>query len=157
MWFSNETDFSLYTALRGIRGKHMATPSKGIHIGLWVLQVLLGLAFLGAGFMKLSTPIEELTTMGMTWAGDMPALARFIGLSEFAGGLGLILPSATRILPKLTWIAAALLCLVMVLAFGYHVVIEGKLDNVGGSVVLGLLAAAVAVGRFKYAPISPRN
>jgi hypothetical protein len=45
----------------------------------------------------------------------------------------------------------------MVLAFGYHVVIEGKLDNVGGSVVLGLLAAAVAVGRFKYAPISPRN
>ena len=58
----------------------MATPSKGIHIGLWVLQVLLGLAFLGAGFMKLSSPIEELTKMGMTWAGDMPSLARFIGL-----------------------------------------------------------------------------
>ena len=123
----------------------MATPSKGIHIGLWVLQVLLGLAFLGSGFMKLSTPIEELTKMGMTWAGDMPALAR------------LILPSATRILPQLTWIAAALLTLVMVLAFGYHVVVEGKLDHVGGSVVLGLLSATVAVGRFKFAPISPRT
>lgn len=107
--------------------------------------------------MKLSTPIEELTKMGMTWAGDMPALARFIGLSEFAGGLGLILPSATRILPQLTWIAAALLTLVMVLAFGYHVVVEGKLDHVGGSVVLGLLSATVAVGRFKFAPISPRT
>lgn len=134
----------------------MATPSKALHIGLWVLQALLGLAFLGAGFMKLSTPIDELVKMGMTWAGDMPGLARFIGLSEFAGALGLILPAATRIQPRLTWIAAALLTLVMVLAFGYHVVGGHPFSATAPSMVLGLLAAIVAVGRARLAPIAPR-
>jgi hypothetical protein len=90
--------------------------------------------------------------MGMAWAGDMPNLARFIGVAEFAGGLGLILPAATRIQPRLTWIAAALLCLVMVLAMGFHLVVERSVDHIGGSVVLGLLTAVVAVGRARVAP-----
>jgi putative oxidoreductase len=130
--------------------------SKGWNIGLWVLQVLLGLAFGAVGFMKLATPIDELVKMGMTWAAELPFLARFIGASELLGGIGLILPAATRIKPILTPIAAALLAVVMVLAVGYHVVIEGKPETSGGAFVLGVLSALVAWGRLSKAPIRPR-
>ena len=33
--------------------------SKALHIGLWVAQVLLFLAFMGAGGIKLATPAES--------------------------------------------------------------------------------------------------
>lgn len=131
----------------------MTTPSRGWHIGLWVLQVLSGAAFIMIGGMKLTTPIAELVKMGMTWAESMPWLPRFIGASELAGGLGLILPAATRIKPFLTPLAAALLCLVMVFAVGYHVVNGDTIDHTMPSVVLGALCAFVAYGRLKRAPL----
>jgi putative oxidoreductase len=134
----------------------MTSPSRGWHIGLWVLQVLLGAAFIMSGGMKLATPIAELVKAGMTWAESMPWLPRFIGASEFAGGLGLIVPAATRIKPFLTPLAAALLCLVMVLAAGYHVVNGDTIGHTMPSVVLGALCAFVAYGRFKRAPVAAR-
>lgn len=130
-------------------------PSKGLNIGLWVLQVLLGLAFIASGLMKLTTPIDDLVKAGMTWAAEMPWLPRFIGLSEFLGGLGLILPAATRILPILTPIAASLLTVVMVLAVGVHLA-AGDVAHSPPAFILGALSAFVAFGRFKKAPIAAR-
>lgn len=131
-----------------------AQPSRGLHLGLWVVQVLLAVAFGMAGLMKMTTPIEELGK-NLPWVLELPGLARFIGVSEFAGALGLILPSATRIQPKLTGIAAAALVVVMVLAVGFHVM-KGELAHTAPSLVLGALSAFVAWGRLKAAPISPR-
>ncbi len=131
--------------------------NKTLHIGLWVVQALLALAFLGAGFMKLTTPIDELVKAGMTWAQDPLWLARFVGAAEFAGGLGLILPAALRIAPKLTGVAAAALTLVMVLAEVVHVRLGDGVGQMVPAFVLGALSAFVAWGRLKAAPIAPRG
>jgi uncharacterized membrane protein YphA (DoxX/SURF4 family) len=130
-------------------------PSKALHIGLWVVQALLGVAFLGAGFTKLTQPLDQLATQ-MTFVTYTPAaLVRFIGLAEVLGALGLVLPAATRILPFLTPLAATGLATIMVLAMGTHAT-HGELQVLPANLVLGGLAAFVAWGRFKKAPISPR-
>lgn len=132
----------------------LAAPTgKGLHIGLWIAQALLAVAFGMAGMMKLTTPMEQLAA-GMAWVQSSPeALVRFIGLSEVAGALGMILPAATRIKPILTPLAAVGLVTIMVLAAGVHVSYgEAPIPNV----VLGGLAAFVAWGRYKKAPIAGR-
>lgn len=126
-----------------------------MNIGLWVLQVLLAALFGMAGAFKLFTPIEELARQ-MSWVDvSSPALARFIGASEIAGAIGLILPAATRIFPRLTPLAAAALALVMVLAAGTHV-LHNEMAGVAFPAVLGLLSGLVAWGRWVRAPIAPR-
>jgi putative oxidoreductase len=123
---------------------------------LWVLQVLLGLAFVAAGFPKLIQPFAELAQQ-LAWVSDVPeVLVRFIGVAEVLGGLGLILPAATRILPWLTPVAAAGLALDMLLATLFHLVRgEGGVGVV--PLLLGLLAALVAYGRWRVAPILARR
>jgi putative oxidoreductase len=133
-----------------------ASPSKALRIGLWIVQILLGLAFLAIGSMKLFTPIDDLVKQGMTFASDNPWLPRFIGTSEVLGALGLILPSVTRIMPKLTVAAAAGLIAVMVLAVGYHVAIEKAPAHAAGPIVFALLLGFVLWGRAKAAPIAAR-
>ncbi len=132
-----------------------SSTSPRWHIALWILQVLLALAFLASGGMKLTTPIDELVKMGMTWAADMPWLPRFIGASEVAGGLGLVLPAATRIAPVLTPIAAAALCFVMVLGVGVHA-FSSDIAHAPPAFILGVLCAVVAYGRLVRAPIRPK-
>ncbi|MBE2250935.1 MAG: DoxX family protein [Myxococcus sp.] len=129
------------------------TPSRGLHLALWVAQVLLALAFLGAGWMKAFSPMEELVK-NMDWARAMPeALVRFIGISELLGGGGLVLPAATRIKPGLTALAAV----VMVLAAIFHVTRGEIVPAVVVNAVMGGMAAFIAWGRGKAAPIQPRR
>lgn len=126
--------------------------SKGWHIILWILQVLLALSFGMAGFMKLTMPIAELSKQ-LPWTAEVSeALVRFIGASELAGALGLILPALTRIRPSLTIAAALGLVLVMILAAGFHLM-RGETAGMVPSLVLGLLAGVVAWGRSKKVPI----
>lgn len=133
----------------------VAPSSKALHIALWAAQLVLGLAFLMAGFTKATQPMEVLATQ-MPWSAVVgTALTRFIGVSELLGGVGLILPALTRIQPRLTPLAGAALALVMVLAALFHIV-RGEYPVVGFNAVLGALAAFVAWGRFKKAPIAPR-
>jgi hypothetical protein len=92
----------------------------------------------------------------MPWTAEVGAgMVRFIGISELLGGLGLVLPSLTRIQPRLTALAALGLVVVMVLAAGFHVT-RGEFQHVPMNLVLGGLAAFVAWGRAMKAPISPR-
>lgn len=128
---------------------------RGLHIGLWVVQVLLALAFGMAGVMKLTTPIEGLVAQGLNYAADIPGLIRFIGASELAAAIGLILPSLTRIQPRLTALAAAGLVLIMILAALFHAS-RGEFSAIGINAVIGGLAGFVAWGRGKRAPIAPR-
>lgn len=114
---------------------------------LWIVQGLLALLFLFAGGMKLVLPLEAL-------AGSVPLpgpFLRFIGVAEALGALGLILPGLLRTRPGLTPLAAAGLVIIMI---GATVV-----TLVGGDValaliplVVGLLAAFVAYGRWRLAP-----
>ena len=68
---------------------------------LWIVQILLGLAFLMAGFMKATQPVEKLS-QNMAWVNDFsPTQVRIIGMLEVLAGIGLILPMLTNILVKL--------------------------------------------------------
>ena len=136
---------------------HTATQSRrGLRAALWVVQVLLAVAFGMSGLMKLSTPIADLAAQ-MAWVGSVPPmLVRFIGAAELAGAIGLILPALTRIQPRLTALAAVGLIVVMVLASVVHAT-RGEFGMLPVTVVLGALAAFVAWGRGKAAPITPRG
>lgn len=131
------------------------TSGKGLNIALWVGQGLLAAAFAMAGIMKVTKPIAELGAQ-MGWVSWVPPeLVRFIGASELLGAIGLIGPAVTRIKPGLTALAAVCLTLVMVLAAGAHVM-HADFAHVAPSILLGSMAAFVAWGRFKKAPIAPR-
>lgn len=130
-------------------------PSKAMHVGLWVAQALLALAFGMAGAMKTFTPIDELVKR-MPWFASVPFLPRFIGPAEIAGALGMILPAATRIRPALTPLAGVGLATIMVLAAGMHLV-RGELQMVPVNVVLGGLAGFVVWGRSRKVPIEARR
>ena len=126
--------------------------SKVWNVGLWVGQILLAGMFLMVGAMKTFTPIEELSHT-IPLAREMPLLARFIGVSELAGAIGLILPAALRIRPQLTILAAGALALVMVLAMIYHL-FKGEYVAIGTNLVLGVIGALIVFGRLNKAPIS---
>ena len=115
---------------------------------LWIVQGLLALLFLFAGVMKFIMSIEE-----MTRQIQMPAaFLWFIGVAEICGGLGLILPSLLRIRPGLTPLAAAGLVIIMIGATIVSLMI-GPVALAAMPFVVGLLAAFVAYGRWKLAPI----
>lgn len=60
--------------------------------------------------------------MGMSHAGVLPYwLLRFLGISELAGALGIILPALTRIKPVLTPLAALGFTTIQLLALGFRV------------------------------------
>lgn len=115
--------------------------------GLWTVQGLLAALFLFAGGMKLVLPIEE-----MTKEIQMPGLfLRFIGVAEVLGALGLILPGLLRIRPSLTPLAAAGLVIIMIGATALTLA-TGGVATALIPLVVGLLAAFVAYGRWRLAP-----
>jgi putative oxidoreductase len=137
-------------------GVESRSRSKALSVSLWVVQALLAAAFGMAGIMKTTMPIAELAEK-MVWPGALPpGLVRFIGVSELAGAIGLILPAVTRIRPVLTPLAAGGLVVVMILASVFHVT-RGEFQAPPINLTLGALAAFVAWGRFKKAPISDRR
>jgi uncharacterized membrane protein YphA (DoxX/SURF4 family) len=116
-------------------------------MALWTVQAVLALLFLFAGGMKLIMPIEALTKQS-----PLPGLfLRFIGVCEVAGALGLILPRLLRIRQALTPLAAAGLVIIMI---GATVVTlaGGQVGPALIPVVVGLLCAVVAYGRWSPAP-----
>jgi uncharacterized membrane protein YphA (DoxX/SURF4 family) len=118
-----------------------------MNVALWAVQALLAVAFLAAGFMKASQPIARLAT-SMAWVKAVPsALVRFIGVAEVLGAIGLVLPLLTGILPWLTPLAAVGLMIVMLGAVAFHGS-RHEYPAIGFNVVLFVLAAFVAYGRF---------
>ena len=67
----------------------------------------------------------------------------FIGIAEVLGALGLILPVALNLQPRLTTLAAVGLTVIMIGAFGTHVAM-GEVAQAVPSLVLGCLCGFVA-------------
>ncbi len=131
-----------------------STPSKALHITLWVVQVALALAFGMIGVTKLTTSEADLIQQ----SGELiekygVGLIRFIGISEVLGALGLILPAALRILPILTPLPCLGLAIIMGLATALH---ASKGEPIVFQLVFLLLTLFVVWGRFSKAPISAR-
>lgn len=129
-------------------------------IALWIVQALLALGFLAAGFPKLLQPIPTLAKM-LPWAAQVPvALVRFIGAAEILGAIGIVLPDAlyrfgvlkVGFFPALSVAAAIGLAVAMVSAVIFHIA-RKEYPNMAPSAVLFLLALFVIIGRLTLAPI----
>ena len=115
---------------------------------IWAIQGILAAVFLFSGAMKLLAfdryigMVEERSGRG---ADLSRPLMTVVGVSEVAGGLGLILPWATGTLPVLTPLAALGLAVIMIGATNYH---RRRREPPLPTVVLLVLALIVAVTRF---------
>ena len=113
---------------------------------LWIVQALLAAMFVFAGGMKLVLPLDKLTG-----PVALPGwFLRFIGVCEVLGGVGLILPGLLRIRPGLTPLAAVGLVVIMIGAI-VITLIGGQPGAALISLLVGLLAAFVAYGRWRLA------
>jgi uncharacterized membrane protein YphA (DoxX/SURF4 family) len=132
-----------------------APAGRPIRIGLWTAQALLAFVFISAGFVKLTTPIPQLAAM-LPWAGQYSeTFVRSIALVDLAGGLGILLPALTRILPQLTVLAALGCSVLQVIALVFHLS-RGEAPVTPLNVVLLALSLFVLWGRSRKAPITPR-
>jgi hypothetical protein len=124
---------------------------------LWVLQVMWGLFFAGSGFGKVllfDATLYAEAPRAVAWYAAVPQwLIVCIGVCEVLGGVGLILPSVTRVRPALTPLAGAGLALTMLLAAAFHVV-RGEYALVPANLVLGLVSAFLAAGRSRLRPVA---
>lgn len=119
-----------------------------MQVALWVVSAVLAVGFIGGGIARAVLPIETLAKMQLGWVGDLPRwLVRVISACEILGGIGLILPVLTGILPMLTPLAAAGLALIMLSGLVFHLR-RREWKNVPVTVVLAGLAIFVAVERF---------
>jgi hypothetical protein len=116
---------------------------------LWVVQVLLALVFLFAGGIKLVVSAADLTAQTPLPA----ALLRFVAVMEILGGLGLVLPGLLHIQVKLTPLAAAGLVIIMIGAVVVTIQTMG-VAMAAMPFVTGALAAFVAYGRWRVAPLA---
>src|SRR5436190_23281411 len=122
-----------------------------MNIALWITQVLLAAAFIFAGVTKAFR--YEYAHATLPWVKDVSrGLVTFIGVSELLGGLGLLLPALTGILPWLTPLAAVGLAVTMILAGIFHAT-RGESSGIITNVVMLALAVFVAYGRFMLLPL----
>ena len=120
-----------------------------MNIALWIAQGLLAAIFLFAGGMKLVMPIDEMMKQMPIPLPEWFVL--FTGVVEVLGAIGVILPWLLHIRPGLTPLAAAGLVIVMIGATVYTLA-AGQVASALIPLVVGILAAFVAYGRWRLTP-----
>ncbi|HEX6925145.1 MAG TPA: DoxX family protein [Longimicrobiaceae bacterium] len=139
--------------MKPIRITHSTDETSPMNIALWILQLLLAAAFAAHGWMLVAPPPELLPIINESLG---VAFRLFLGVAEIAGAIGLLLPAATRKMPWLTPLAAACLAFVVASATVLHLS-RGENSSAVTTVILFLLAAFVAYGRWRLRPIQARN
>jgi len=124
-----------------------------MNILLWVLQVLLALAFFAHGCLFLFPPASVVDQMN----ASLPRWFQlFLGIAEILAAIGLTLPGITRIQPWLVACAAAGIMIVMIGATVLHIA-RNELSSAVITAVLLAMASFVAYMRWRVAPIQPRR
>jgi len=124
-----------------------------MNIALWVLQVLLALAFLAHGLLFLNPPPDIAAMMN----ASLPRWFQlFLGVAEILAAIGLTLPGVTRVMPWLVTWAAVGIMIVMVSATVYHVM-RSEYSSAGITLVLLAMATYVAYMRHRVVPIGVRR
>src|SRR4029450_5749404 len=123
-----------------------------MNIVLWILQVLLAVAFLAHGWLFLWPPPEIAAMMN----ASLPRWFQlFLGVAEIAAGGGPTLPGITKVAPWLVVWAAGGIMIVMVSATAWHVV-RGEISSAAVTLVLLVMATFVAYQRQRVRPIRAR-
>ena len=125
-----------------------------MHVALWIAQILLAALFLFAGGSKFVMSAEQMN-QGSPIAMS-PLFLRFIGVCEFLGGLGLVLPGLFGVATGLTPLAAAGLVIIMVGATIITVMMGGGVTTLV-PLVVGILALWIAYSRWKVLPLRARR
>lgn len=116
-----------------------------MNTALWIASGLLAFAMVAAGSAKIFIPRLKLVPK-MKWAATWSdAQVKLLGTAELLGGIGLIVPHLTGILPILTPIAAACLVVLMLGAAKTHV--DHK-ESPAPPAILALIGVFIALGRF---------
>lgn len=124
-----------------------------MNIVLWVLQVLLALAFAAHGWMFLAPSPEIAALMNES----MPRWFQvFLGIAEILAAVGLTLPGLTRILPQAVVWAAGGIMIVMISATIWHLV-RNEISSAAITFVLLAMATFLAYMRDRVLPIRPRT
>lgn len=88
-----------------------------MEIVIWIIKGLLALLFAFLGVNKLLLPKAKLLDKGMKGLVNLEEKQiKVVGLLEFLGAIGLILPGLLNIYPNLSGIAALCLGLTMIVA-----------------------------------------
>jgi putative oxidoreductase len=123
-----------------------------MNIMLWVLQVLLAVAFLAHGLLFLSPPPEIAVQMN----ASLPRWFQlFLGVAEVLAAVGLTLPGLTRIMPWLVTWAAVGIMIVTVSATVYHLM-RGEISSAAVTLLLFAMATFLAYMRHRVLPIAVR-
>ena len=124
-----------------------------MNILLWVLQVLLALAFFAHGGLLLFPPAAVVDQMN----ASLPRWFQlFLGVAEILAAVGLTLPGVARIQPRLVSWAAAGVMIVMISATIFHVQ-RGETSSAVTTAMLLAVATFVWYMRWRVAPIRPRK
>ena len=124
-----------------------------MNITLWILQVLLAVAFLAHGWLFLSPPPDIAVQMN----ASLPRWFQlFLGVAEVLAAVGLTLPGLTRILPWLVAWAADGIVIVTISATAYHLM-RGEMSSAATTLLLFALASFVAYMRHRVMPIGVRR
>ena len=120
-----------------------------MNVAAWILQGFLALVFLLHGLLY------TVPAMGRSMEANLVTplwFRRFIGISELAAAVGLIVPAILHIFTWLTPLAAAGLVVVTLSAATYHTRRQ-EFVMVPVTVVLAVLAGFVAYARFVASPL----
>jgi uncharacterized membrane protein YphA (DoxX/SURF4 family) len=124
-----------------------------MNIVLWIVQVLLAVAFFAHGWLFLSPPAEMVEQMN----ASLPRWFQlFVGVAEVLAAVGLTLPALTRIMPWLVTWAAGGIMIVTVSATAFHLV-RGEMSSAAITLLLLVMAAFVAYMRYRVRPIVVRR
>jgi DoxX-like family len=123
-----------------------------MNIVLWILQVLLAVAFLAHGLLFLVPPAAIAEQMN----ASLPRWFQvFLGVAEVLAAVGLTLPGLTRILPWLVTWAAGGIMIVTISATAFHVV-RAEISSAAVTLVLFAMSTFVAYMRHRVVPIRAR-
>lgn len=125
------------------------SSAKTVNRVLWTAQSLAAVLFLFAGSMKFIIPADK---MQLGSVGLSIGFIHFIGICEFLGALGLLLPSVLRVKTTLTPLAAAGLTIIMVGATTVSVLAMGGPAGIFPAIV-GIVTLGIAYGRSRVVPI----
>lgn len=129
-----------------------AQPRRLLGAFLWLAQSVLAFFLIWGAYMKLGMPLEEAAKMA-PWVAAQPGLAKFTGVVDLLGGLGIVLPALLRIQPRLTVLAAIGIIVLQVLAMGFHLM-RGEAMVLPMNLLLLALAAFALWGRTRAVPFA---